>query len=126
MKIWVNNLPEWEKEIKNLARRVIDGENLEGELSITFIGDKEMIKLNRKYKQKEETTDVLSFPFDIPKILGDIYISRGQAKRQKEGNLLEELKLLTVHGILHLAGYDDREKNDRKEMRSKEKEYLTE
>lgn len=126
MKIWVNNLPDWEDEIRETARRVIEGENLDGELSITFINDDEMVKLNKKYKDRNDTTDVLSFPFDIPQILGDIYISREQADRQKKRSLLKELKLLTVHGILHLAGYKDSTEVEREEMRSKEAKYMEE
>ncbi|MEA1913116.1 MAG: rRNA maturation RNase YbeY [candidate division WOR-3 bacterium] len=126
MKIWINNLPEYEDKIREIARKVIEGEGLKGELSITFIDDDQMIELNEKYTTRRGTTDVLSFPFDISELLGDIYISVSQAKRQKEGSLLSELKLLTVHGILHLSGYDDRTEEDRKEMGKKEQEYLSE
>jgi probable rRNA maturation factor len=124
MKIFVNNIPEFKKKILKIARRVIKRENLTGELSITFIDDTRMKELNKKFAKKERTTDVLSFGFDIPEIMGDIYISVPQAERQKEGSLLSELKLLTVHGILHLAGYDDKTKEQKKKMREKEKEYL--
>ncbi len=126
MKIWINNLPEYEDKIREIAKKVIEGEGLKGELSITFIDDDQMIELNEKYTTRRGTTDVLSFPFDISELLGDIYISVPQAKRQKGGSLLSELRLLTVHGILHLSGYDDRTEEDRKEMRKKEQEYLSE
>ncbi len=126
MKIWINNLPEYEDKIREIAKKVIEGEGLKGELSITFIDDDQMIELNEKYTTRRGTTDVLSFPFDISELLGDIYISVPQAKRQKGGSLLSELRLLTVHGILHLSEYDDRTEEDRKEMRKKEQEYLSE
>jgi probable rRNA maturation factor len=126
MKIFVNNIPEFEKDIRKTAIKVIKGENLRGELSITFVNDMEMKKLNKKYKNRDCTTDVLSFHFDIPDIMGDVYISVPQAERQKEQNLLFELKLLTIHGILHLAGYDDEAEEQRKIMRKKEQEYLQE
>jgi probable rRNA maturation factor len=110
MKIFVNNLKR---------------EKLKGELSITFVDDKEMKKMNKKYTKRDSVTDVLSFGFDnTPELMGDIYISVPQAKRQKEGDLLSELKLLTIHGILHLAGYDDGTASERKVMRKKEKYYL--
>jgi len=124
MNIFINNIPEFEKDIREIALRVIRGEKLEGELSITFLDDIEMKKLNKKYTNRDRTTDVLSFPFDIPDILGDVYISVPQAKRQKMGDLLSELKLLTIHGILHLAGYNDKTDEQRKTMRKKEQEYL--
>jgi probable rRNA maturation factor len=125
MKIFINNISEFEEDIRKIATRVAKDENLTGELSITFIDDAEMRKMNKKYANKDNTTDVLSFGFGIPEMLGDIYISLPQAERQKVGSLLSELKLLTVHGILHLAGYNDETKKQKKEMRAKEKKYLT-
>lgn len=124
MTVHVNNLPEYEREIKKLAIKVISGENLKGELSITFVNDERMIELNKRYAGRLETTDVLSFPFDVPDLLGDIYISLPQADRQKKEGILSELKLLTVHGILHLAGYDDTTEEERNKMRRKEHECL--
>jgi probable rRNA maturation factor len=125
MKIFVNNLPEFEEDIKQTAQGVVKREKLKGELSITFVDDKEMKKMNKKYTKRDSVTDVLSFGFDnTPELMGDIYISVPQAKRQKEGDLLSELKLLTIHGILHLAGYDDGTASERKVMRKKEKYYL--
>ena len=125
MRIYVNNLPQYNKEIKETAERVINGEGLSGDLSITFVDDDIMSKLNKKYTGRNGTTDVLSFSFNIPELLGDIYISIEQADRQKENDILYELRLLTIHGILHLAGYNDKEDKERNKMREKEKEYLS-
>jgi probable rRNA maturation factor len=126
MKIFVNNIPEFEKYILKVARRVVKNENLAGKLSITFIDDEKMRRMNKKYTNRDRTTDVLSFHFDnIPELMGDIYISLPQAKRQKSKDILSELKLLTIHGILHLAGYDDKTEKQIKEMREKEKYYLS-
>ena len=110
-----------------MARKVVESEKLTGDLSITFIDDKEMKRLNRKYTNRGNTTDVLTFHFDdIPELMGDIYISLQQARRQKEKDLLSELKLLTIHGILHLAGYNDRTEEETRAMREKERYYLGE
>jgi len=125
MRIYVNNLPQYNKEIKETAERVINGEGLSGDLSITFVDDDIMSKLNKKYTGRNGTTDVLSFSFNIPELLGDIYISIEQANRQKENDILHELKLLTIHGILHLAGYSDKEEIEINEIRKKEKVYLS-
>ncbi len=125
MRIYVNNLYQYYKEIKETAEQVINGENLYGDLSITFVDDDVMSELNEKYTGRNGTTDVLSFSFNIPELLGDIYISVEQADRQKENDILYELKLLTIHGILHLAGYNDKEEIERNKMREKEKEYLS-
>lgn len=125
MKIFVNNLPEFEEDIRRTAQGVVKREKLKGELSITFVNDKQMREMNKKYTKRDSITDVLSFGFDdTSELMGDIYISVPQAKRQKEGDLLSELKLLTIHGILHLAGYDDGTESERKTMREKEKYYL--
>jgi len=125
MRIYVNNSPQYNKEIKETAERVINGEGLSGDLSITFVDDDIMSKLNKKYTGRNGTTDVLSFSFNIPELLGDIYISIEQANRQKENDILHELKLLTIHGILHLAGYSDKEEIEINEIRKKEKVYLS-
>jgi probable rRNA maturation factor len=125
MRIHVNNLSKYNKEIKEIAEKVINGEGLSGELSITFVDDDIMSKLNEKYTGRNNTTDVLSFSFNIPELLGDIYISIEQANRQKQNDILNELKLLTIHGILHLAGYNDKDENEINEIREKEKEYLS-
>lgn len=88
--------------------------------AIAFVSDRKMRELNKKFRGKNSTTDVLSFPFEadeflsVPQavsrgFLGDIVISGEQAERQsKENNLnLEtEIKQLILHGILHLCGYD--------------------
>jgi probable rRNA maturation factor len=125
MKIFVNNLPEFEEDIRKIAQKVVKAEKLKGELSITFIKDKKMKEMNKKYTNRNSITDVLSFGFDdTPELMGDIYISIPQAKRQKEEDLLSELKLLTIHGILHIAGYDDNSEEQIKTMREKEKYYL--
>jgi probable rRNA maturation factor len=86
------------------------------ELSVLFVGDTAMRSLNRRYRRKDTTTDVLSFPFregpygDVQqKVLGDIVISVPTARRQAEENgisVSRELDQLLVHGLLHLLGYD--------------------
>lgn len=85
------------------------------EVSIVFVGDDEMKSLNRKYRGKNKTTDVLTFPAeddDSPggsRQLGDIVISIDQAKRQAadEGHsLAAEVRYLIVHGLLHAYGHD--------------------
>ena len=76
MKIFVNNIPEFEEDIREIAQKVIKREKLKGELSITFVDDKKMKKMNKKYTNRDNITDVLSFGFDdMPELMGDIYIS---------------------------------------------------
>jgi len=131
IKVYTNILSEYNDLIKKKAREVLKKEGLKGEVSITLVDDETMIELNKKYKNKNTTTDVLAFSFkegdDIKfsgDLLGDLYISIEQAARQKKGTLLEEIFLLVVHGLLHLAGYNDETFEEKKIMREKEKEYL--
>jgi rRNA maturation RNase YbeY len=101
--------------LKNIALEVLQAVREERmELSIALIGDAEMQILNARYRRKNYSTDVLSFPVDknLPVdagVLGDVVISVDTARRQaKEGRktLDEEMTTLLVHGIVHLLGYD--------------------
>jgi probable rRNA maturation factor len=84
------------------------------ELSIVLVGDKEMRKLNARYRKKNKTTDVLSFPSGErlasgAVLLGDVIISVEQARRQareRDKTLRTEVVTLLIHGLLHLLGYD--------------------
>ncbi len=94
---------------------------------IAFVSDAKMRELNGKFRGKDLTTDVLSFPFEADEFeadknnLGDIAISLDQARRQSLENDLTfstEIKQLILHGILHLCGYDH--ETDNGEMNSLE------
>ncbi|MBT4349716.1 rRNA maturation RNase YbeY [bacterium] len=78
-------------------------------ISIALINEDEIKQLNKVYRKKDAVTDVLSFNIDSPEILGEIVICLSRAKeqaKQRKKTLKAELQLLTVHGILHLLGYD--------------------
>jgi len=78
------------------------------EVSIAFVDDAAMTSLNRKFRRKNKTTDVLTFPGD-DRFLGDIVISIDQARRQavsEKHSLATEVRYLILHGILHALGYD--------------------
>jgi len=112
-----------------LASRVLEGEGRSGELSITLVNDETMTRLNSLYHQCEGSTDVLSFPLQegAGDLWGDIYISLDTARRQARevgGSFTGEVRLLVVHGILHLCGYDDQEESSRNAMRTRETVYL--
>lgn len=91
-----------------------------GELGVSFVDPEEMERLNRQFMDRAGPTDVLSFPLDaddadidgdgeIPRLLGDVIICPEIAAVQAPalGNTVrEELCLLLIHGILHIAGYD--------------------
>jgi probable rRNA maturation factor len=102
----------------------------EYDFAILLTGDRRIRGLNRQYRHQDKPTDVLSFPSadgeTLPQgleevTLGDIVISVDTAQRQarERGHGLEkELKILVLHGLLHLLGYDH--EIDRGEMRRKE------
>lgn len=86
----------------------------EAEVSLSFVGERAIQTLNRKFLKKDKPTDVLSFPLgekapDGKFYLGDIVISVPVAFRQarEKGHSLDrEMRLLAIHGFLHLLGYD--------------------
>jgi probable rRNA maturation factor len=88
------------------AQRAI---GLAGEVNILLTGDAEMRRLNRQFRGKDSSTDVLSFPAPQPPGGGDIAISLATARSQAAAlghDLLTEVKVLILHGMLHLAGHD--------------------
>jgi probable rRNA maturation factor len=96
---------------------------LDGAVTVLLAGDARLKELNRTYRRKNKPTDVLSFPAgeNGEGVAGDLAISVETAARQAEehGHALEdELRILTLHGVLHLAGYDH--EADRGEMRALE------
>lgn len=109
------------------------------EVSVVFADDAYIHELNRDYRGKDTPTDVLSFALnegDEPDIiggpeetlLGDIIISLDTAARQAEdfGHSLErELAYLTVHGMLHLLGFDHEAEEEKIVMRQKEEQVLS-
>jgi len=88
-----------------------------GEVTIAVVPDARSRTLNHTYRGKDAATDVLSFPAGSPDgLLGDIVIARGVAKRQaREAGHPEstEWRVLALHGLLHLAGYDHESDNGR-------------
>lgn len=91
-------------------------------LSVVIISPIKIKQLNSKYRRKNKTTDVLSFPE-----VNEIFICYQKAVRQakRKGNSIrEELSWLLCHGVLHLLGYDHHSKKEEKVMRILEKEIL--
>ncbi len=91
------------------------------ELSLSFVDDEEMEGLHMRYMDDPGPTDVLSFPLDEQEhdgmqVLGDVVIAPAVAARNNPDDPPAELRLLLVHGILHLLGYDHETQEDRSEM----------
>ena len=103
--------------------------NKNQEFSILLTNDKKMKKLNNKFRKKNKTTDVLSFPIKIRTknklYVGDIAISYEIVKkRSKDTNFFLEFDKMWVHGYLHLVGYDHNKLYDFKKMHRREKLIL--
>jgi probable rRNA maturation factor len=81
-----------------------------GTVSVALVSDRTSRTLNRRYRRIDRPTDVLSFPADgRDRFLGDIVIARGVARRQARAaghSELTEWRVLALHGLLHLLGYD--------------------
>jgi probable rRNA maturation factor len=116
-----------EREIESLLTFGISYMDLhpECELSVTFVDDKEMEELHIKWMDEPGTTDVLSFPMDMPEgkndpvMLGDIVIDPIVAHNQAvtAGHSTEhEIYILAAHGLLHILGYDHADKDEEKVM----------
>ena len=116
-----------ERKLKSIAIKVFELENVspkkDYEVGITLIDDKQIRKLNKKYRTVDAPTDVLSFTIQIDehKFLGDIYISLESASQQiaPDENLETEIHRLLIHGLLHLLGYEHSET-----MFNKQESYL--
>lgn len=104
------------KKVLGVAIKELDLEEKDIEMSVNLIGEEEIRELNLKYRNKDKATDVLSFPIETKPLkqsgvlpLGDIFICLSFAKNEaKSENISIDRKLahLTVHGFLHLLGYD--------------------
>lgn len=102
----------------------------ESEVHITFVGDARISRLNARFRGVKRRTDVLAFPLEGPgpaSLLGEVIVSvetcRRQARRLRVP-VSNELDLLVTHGLLHLAGYDDRDPLEARLMHTREREIL--
>ncbi|ABK52563.1 protein of unknown function UPF0054 [Acidothermus cellulolyticus 11B] len=134
-----------ELRLLDLARYVLDRMRIHplAELSILLVDEGEMAVLHERWMDEPGPTDVLSFPMDElrpgrldveidpdaePAVLGDVVLCPAVAKQQARHaghSTQDELELLTVHGILHLLGYDHAEEDAEREMFALQSELLT-
>lgn len=124
-----------EGSLRRVAVEVLSAEGVKeaAELSLVITDDEALRELNRRFRGVDAPTDVLAFGTgpeehfvsapESPPYLGDVVISYQRALAQAEelGHpVAEELKLLVIHGILHLLGYDHQEEADAQMMRERE------
>ncbi len=129
-----------ETEIVALSRHVFERMRVhpQAELSVVLLDVDAMEQLHQQWMDEPGPTDVLSFPMDElrpgredaepePGLLGDVVLCPEVARTQAQAaghSTEEELLLLTVHGILHLLGFDHAEPDEEKEMFSLQRELL--
>jgi probable rRNA maturation factor len=114
-----------------LARSTLRGEGVGAvELSVSFVEEEEIEALHVRYMDEPGATDVLSFPLDADdldedgvRILGDVVIAPSVAAANNPADPEGEVRLLLVHGILHLLGYDHEEDAEKAEMWARQERY---
>jgi probable rRNA maturation factor len=113
-----------------LARTTLLGERIaDAELSISLVTEDEIAELHERYLHEAGPTDVLSFPLDDEagedgvRQLGDVVIAPAIAARNNPNDPAAELRLLLVHGILHLLGHDHMDDADRATMWARQERY---
>ena len=120
--IEINNLTNFKvdkKSFSQVAKKVLSGENRGTEtLSLAFVNEEEIKKLNKKFRNKNKPTDVLSFELSDDKSLGEIVIC---PKVVKENG--DDIKKIFIHGILHLLGYDHEKSEKEAEVMEQKQDY---
>lgn len=118
--------------LKTAARSVLEGEGIaEAKVTLAFVDNAHIHRLNKQFLDHDEPTDVLTFPYSAPgakKLEGEVVIGAEIAREYAADRGHEiglELVLYVVHGCLHLCGYTDTDDTSAAEMRVKEREYLT-
>ncbi len=116
-------------KIKGVVEEVLGKEGKGANLSFAFVDNNEIKKLNKRYFDSDEVTDVIAFPLSNQKnvISGEIIVSvetavdtAGKGRINIEGEII----LYVVHGLLHLLGYSDDNREDSKAMHDKESRIL--
>ena len=127
-----------EEGLRSLARDTLRGEGIDrAELSVSFVESGEIEELHERFMDEPGPTDVLSFPLDEAegpakdgaedglgtRHLGDVVVAPAEAERNNPADPDGELRLLLVHGILHLLGYDHEEEDARTRMWERQEHY---
>ena len=103
--------------MRSLASFILKEKKLvDKELSLYFVGKRKISLLHAQFFDDPSPTDCISFPFNEPLFLGEIFICPQIAKEYDPEKPHEETSLYIIHGILHLLGYDDIESKERKKM----------
>jgi probable rRNA maturation factor len=118
-------------KMREITRAVLLGEDVSNyEISLAFVDNLTIHRLNKRYLDHDEPTDVLSFPLSdrgSGKLAGELVLGvevAVQQASQRGHDVQAELALYVIHGLLHLCGYDDHTEADARKMRARERHYL--
>ncbi len=116
---------------RRLVRSVMEGEGLtDAEISLAFVDNPTIHRLNKQFLQHDEPTDVLTFPLSEgqgTRVAGELVIGAEVALEQAASrghDVQAELALYVIHGLLHLCGFDDKTASAAREMHQRERHYL--
>jgi probable rRNA maturation factor len=116
---------------RQIAQAVLDGEQAgEAKVTLAFVDNTTIHRLNKQFLNHDEPTDVLSFPMSSPSarvLEGEIVVGVEVASAQateRGHDVATEMALYVIHGLLHLCGHDDHESADIRRMRECERKYL--
>jgi rRNA maturation RNase YbeY len=117
------------RRINSLVKEIISRENKKlGEIQIVFLKDEEILEINKNFLKHNYFTDVITFNYNTKdKICGDVCISVESVARNAiryKVSYNKELLRVIAHGVLHLVGYEDNDKESKGKMRKKENFYM--
>ena len=127
----IDYTPPTPANLKSWIEIVIQKESrITGDINFIFCSDQYLLDINIQYLDHHYKTDVITFDLSeaAHEIAGDVFISIDRVKAnalEYQADLLQELKRVMVHGVLHLIGYDDKSAEQKLEMRKKEEAYLS-
>ena len=120
------------RRLREAAHTVLEGEGVaDYEISLAFVDNPTIQRLNVRYLNHDQPTDILTFPLSEPgsrKLAAELVIGAEVAVAQAAAggqDVQHELTLYVIHGLLHLCGFDDHSDADLRAMRARERHYLT-
>ncbi len=124
----LNNLTDFSVDtdlLRRVIRIILEEERKDKkEISVAIVKAEKMKELSRIYRNKDYATDVLSFFYNEEDLLGEIIICPEEIEKRKKEDFTKEISRVTIHGTLHLLGYDHGNDKEEEEMQKKEEYYL--
>jgi probable rRNA maturation factor len=117
------------RKMYNFLCEILNMENSTcGKVNFIFCNDHYLLKMNNDFLKHDYYTDIITFDYSENKIIsGDLFLSLDRIRENANFfkiPLLDEILRVMIHGILHLVGYNDKNRNERKLMKEKENYYL--